>query len=90
MLRIIGSLLLIAGSIGFGYCVQDIRKRRIAEMKQFIYLFRLLKSEIMYRREPLLSGCRHAGDKLTEELKQHRDAFSIYASHILQMFLKHA
>ncbi len=28
--------------------------------------------------------------ELTEELKQHRDAFSIYASHILQMFLKHA
>lgn len=28
--------------------------------------------------------------ELTEELKQHRDAFSIYASHIMQMFLKHS
>ena len=68
MLKIIGALFLISGSMGYGMCLSRNLQNEIQEIKSFIYMFQLFKSAISYRKETLPDATSHAGKKISGQL----------------------
>lgn len=61
MLKIAGVIILLTGCIGYAGCLNASMNRGVEELKDFIYIFELLKSGIAYRGEMLPEACRFTG-----------------------------
>ncbi len=68
MTDLLGGILLIGGSFGLGCLYLEKEKRRMEELKRMAYLFRLMKSEITFKRQPLPYACKASGEKLSGEV----------------------
>lgn len=64
MHHLLGSILVIGGMTGFGILYTEKEKRRIEQLENIAYMFRLLMSEIAYKKQPLPYACRAAGLKI--------------------------
>lgn len=67
MLDLLGVALIIGGMTGFGISYLEQEQDKVKELEEFSYLFRLLKSEIMFKRQNLPDACKMAGEKLGGE-----------------------
>ncbi|MBQ9990773.1 MAG: stage III sporulation protein AB [Lachnospiraceae bacterium] len=67
MLDLLGSILIIGGMTGLGILYLEKERQQMGELEQFSYLFRLLKSEISFKKQPLPFACRCAGEKIKGE-----------------------
>ena len=67
MLDLLGGILIIMGTTGFGYLYMEKERKRMELLERIIYLFSLLKSEITYKKQPLPHACRVCGEKIREE-----------------------
>lgn len=72
MLRFIGALLLMAGSIGIGWSMRIGLKENLEHLYQMRQIFWMLQKEIEYSKAPLPEACRKIGDKVEEP---YRGAF---------------
>lgn len=68
MLKICGALFLLSGCIGYGISVSNNLQSAINEVKEFVYMYQLLRSAISYQKETLPDACRHAGEKIDSSL----------------------
>lgn len=68
MLKMIGAFLLTGGCIGYGLSLNITMRRAEAEMKEFIYIFQMMKSDISYRKETLPQACCHTGKKVGKKI----------------------
>ncbi|MDD7051358.1 MAG: stage III sporulation protein AB [Lachnospiraceae bacterium] len=66
MLDLLGGVLVIGGMTGFGFLYLEKGQRRVEELKRLAYLFKLLKSEITFKKQPLPFACRASGEKIRE------------------------
>lgn len=67
MLDLLGGILIIGGMTGFGMLYLEKERQQMEELRQFSYLFKLLKSEITFKKQPLPYACRAAGEKIGSE-----------------------
>lgn len=64
MLYLLGAFLVIASCTGLGFVYREQESRRIEELESLCYAFRIIKSEIILKNQPLPYACRTAGSKL--------------------------
>ncbi|MGN0289955.1 MAG: stage III sporulation protein AB [Lachnospiraceae bacterium] len=67
MLDLLGAILIVTGSIGFGYLYMEKERKRIEILERISYIFKLLKSEITYKKQPLPCACRVSGEKIADK-----------------------
>jgi len=66
LLDLLGGILIIAGSAGFGYLYMEKERKRIEILERIAYIFKLLKSEITYKKQPLPYACKVSGEKIPD------------------------
>ncbi len=64
MLGILGAILIIASCTGLGFLYREKEIRRIKELEVLCYTFRIIKSEIILKNQPLPYACQTAGMKV--------------------------
>lgn len=64
LLHLLGSLLVITSATAYGFLFREKEKKRIEELETFCYIFRILKSEIAFKKQPLPFACKVAGGKV--------------------------
>ncbi|MGN0306413.1 MAG: stage III sporulation protein AB [Lachnospiraceae bacterium] len=67
MLNLLGGILVIGGMTGFGFLYLEKEQKRVEELQRLAYLFKLLKSEITFKKQPLPYACRDSGEKIKEK-----------------------
>lgn len=72
MLRMIGVLLLMAGSVGLGWSVKEKWKASLEVLYQMRQIFEMLQNEITYSRASLPEACSRIGGRVEEP---YRNAF---------------
>lgn len=100
MFKITGVIILMMGSIGLGYSVNEAMQKEIMELKDFVYIFEILQSCITYRKEMLPEACCFVGTKsqgnigriigeIGEKSEKHREkSFAEYWIEELQYYFK--
>ena len=72
MLRLVGVLLLMAGSIGLGWSIKEKWKASLEVLYQMRQIFEMLQNEIAYSRASLPEACGRIGGRVEEP---YRGAF---------------
>ncbi len=72
MFRLIGVLLLMAGSIGIGWSVKERLKKNLEDLYRMKQILHMLQNEIEYSRAPLPEACARVGNRVPEP---YRSAF---------------
>lgn len=70
MLRCIGVLLLMTGSIGIGWSVRTGLKENLNHLYQMRQIFWMFQKEIAYSKAPLPEACRKIGGRVEEPYKR--------------------
>lgn len=66
MLRLIGIIFLVGGSIGMGWSMRDRLKKNLDTLYQIRQIFKMLQNEIIYSRASLPEACRHISEKVNQ------------------------
>ncbi len=69
MIKLVGSLFLISGSVGYGVCMITSMKKQIQDLRDVNYFIKLLRSGISYRKETIAEACQSAGERLTGSIQ---------------------
>lgn len=64
MLRLLGVLFIFMGSFGYGLTYREQCRKRCEELINLELIFKILQSEITYKKQPLPSACREIGTRL--------------------------
>lgn len=70
MCKLIGSLFLITGTTGIGFCCCAQLRRRMLLLERMKRLFELIYSQISYRREALPEICRIVSSQMEGDFRQ--------------------
>ncbi|WMC92949.1 stage III sporulation protein AB [Kineothrix sp. MB12-C1] len=70
MLRIIGILCLMGGSIGFGWTLRGRMKERLSALYQWEQIFKMLQNEITYSKASLPEACRRIAARSKEPYRK--------------------
>ena len=66
MLQILGSFMIIIGSLGIGYCYIEKERKKINRIEKWESIMQMFVSEIMYKKQPLFLACYEIGEKIGE------------------------
>lgn len=64
MLRLLGVIFIFLGSLGYGLAYGEQQKKRCKELINLELIFKMMQSEITYKKQPLPCACREIGRKL--------------------------
>lgn len=71
MLKVLGAVLVILGSTGFGLAYREDLRQTLHHTRCLFMIFELIKSEIAYSKATLPEACRMAGEKMEEPFKSY-------------------
>lgn len=64
MLQLLGSVMIILGSLGIGYRYVEKNKKIICVIEKWESILQMFISEITYKKQPLSLACREIGEKI--------------------------
>ncbi len=70
MLRIIGIILLMCGSVGVGFSYRKRMKENLHTLYQLRQIFKMLQNEIIYSKASLPEACRRLGNNTQTPFKE--------------------
>ena len=66
MLRLVGALFLVIGSVGMGAWIKERLKGKLEEVYQIRHIFQLFQNEIIYSRASLPEACLRISGQVKE------------------------
>lgn len=71
MLKLLGAVLVILGSTGFGLAYREDLRQTLYNTRSLAMILELMKSEIAYSKATLPEACRMAGEKMEDPFKSY-------------------
>lgn len=69
MLRLVGSICILVGCLGFGWSLRCGIRDRLSALQTILQIFKMLQNEITYSKAPLPEACRRIAGKVSEPYK---------------------
>lgn len=81
MLRLLGGICLLTGSVGMGWSWREYLKQEVAQLYEMRQIMKMFQSEITYSHVPLQEACRRISGQVREPYKE---AFLKIHEHMLR------